>query len=188
MMAGHYQATRFQFYTGNAAVLKRHIQDVGGFDPSFRRAEDVELAHRLDEHGLHFVFLPEARGWHYISRTFESWLRIPAAYGQADVNMARTGRPEALPRIAEIYRSRKAPVRLITEVCAGRAAVTHIVIALLGLLARAADRTQITALGNAACSLIFNLRYYDAVAVALGGRTALLRLLHTEELPTHLAG
>lgn len=183
MMAGHYQATRFQFYTGNASVLKQHILDVGGFDPSFRRAEDVELALRLDEHGLHFVFLPEARGWHYVDRTFESWLRMPAAYGWADVRMARDGRPELLGRVAKHYRDRALPVRLITELCAGSAGMTRVAVTLLGLLARTADRTHITMLGNAACSLIFNLRYYDAVAGALGGRTTLLQLLQGDQPP-----
>jgi GT2 family glycosyltransferase len=177
MKAGVYQATRFQFYTGNAAVLKRHIQDAGGFDPGYRRAEDVELALRLDEHGLHFVFLPEARGWHYVARTFESWLKMPVAYGHADVKMASAGRPELLGRVATHYRDRVGPVRLLIQLCAGRPAMMIIAVNLLGLLAKTADRTYARTLGHAACSLIFNLRYYDAVASELGNRSALMYML-----------
>ncbi len=47
MTRGDFEPTARQFYTGNASVLRRHVVDVGGFDSSFRRAEDVELAYRL---------------------------------------------------------------------------------------------------------------------------------------------
>jgi len=77
------------FYTGNASVRREHILAAGGFDAHFERAEDVELAYRLQRRGLRFVFLPEARGWHYVRRSFDSWLRLPVAYGAADVMMAR---------------------------------------------------------------------------------------------------
>jgi len=42
-------ATARQFYTGNASVRRSHIVAAGGFDEGFRRAEDVELAYRLDK-------------------------------------------------------------------------------------------------------------------------------------------
>ncbi len=177
MAAGHWLATHRQFYTGNAAVLKRHITDAGGFDPAFRRAEDVELALRLRHSGLHFVFLPEARGWHYVRRAFESWLRIPAAYGAADVAMARARQPDLLTSIAEEYHRRSPAVRAITRLCVGRPAVANAAVALLSPLVKGADVTRISPLGNAACSLIFNLRYYEGLAGALGGRAAFAQLL-----------
>ena len=40
-----------QFYTGNASVLRTAFTEAGGFDTSFRRAEDVELALRMDSAG-----------------------------------------------------------------------------------------------------------------------------------------
>jgi len=95
MIAGRWAPTYRQFYTGNASVLKARIVDAGGFNPAFRRAEDVELALRLRDHGLHFVFLPEARGWHYVQRPYASWSRMSMAYGIADVTIARAGRESA---------------------------------------------------------------------------------------------
>ncbi len=176
MTAGRWQPTYRQFYTGNASILKRHVLDAGGFDPAFRRAEDVELARRLHDRGLHFVFLPDARGWHYVQRTFASWLRMSTAYGAADAAMARA-RPEVLDVIAKEYPNRHVLVRGITRLCVGRPAAVGVANALLGLLARGANVTHVTPLGNLACSLIFNLRYFDALAGALGGRAAFHSLL-----------
>jgi GT2 family glycosyltransferase len=177
MQAGRYKATYRQFYTGNAAILKRHILDAGGFDAAFQRAEDVELALRLRDRGLRFHFLPEARGWHYVRRTFASWRRMATAYGAADVAMAEAGRPQVLILAAREYPHRNRLVRLLTPLCAGRTWAMGAVVTLLGALAWGADRAGMVALGNMACSLIFNLRYYDGIARALGGHAGLRRLL-----------
>ncbi len=179
MMAGQWSATYRQFYTGNASVLKQHILAAGGFDPSFRRAEDVELALRLRDRGLNFAFLPEARGWHYVHRTFASWTRMPTAYGAADVAMARASQPQVLWDVANEYRYRNRPVRLATMVCAGRPLAVRAVTVGLGLLARGAGALGIAGVGNAACSLVFNVRYYDGLAGALGGRATFASLLRT---------
>ena len=48
MEAGHYDATARQFFTGNASLRREHVLAAGGFDPARRRAEDIELAYRLD--------------------------------------------------------------------------------------------------------------------------------------------
>lgn len=182
MEAGRWQATYHQFYTGNAAVLKRHIIAAGGFDPSFRRAEDVELALRLHDRGLHFVFLSQARGWHYVQRTFASWLRIPEAYGAADVAMARAGHPHVLEKIAREYPGRSRAVRTVASLCAGRPRTTRIVVMMFSALAHATTTAGAMHLGNMICSLIFNLRYYDSLAGALGGRPAFEELLRGQDV------
>ena len=64
MSAGKWEPTPRQFYTGNASVRRHSILAVGGFDIGFRRAEDVELACRLRDQGLHFYFNHQAKGWH----------------------------------------------------------------------------------------------------------------------------
>jgi GT2 family glycosyltransferase len=178
--AGRWQATYRQFYTGNAAVRKQDILAAGGFDCSFKRAEDVELALRLRELGIEFVFLPKARGLHYVQRPFEAWLRVPAAYGAADAAMAARGRPWILAGAAREFRYRRRAVRVCTMLCAGRAA-TRSIISGLGSLVRLADRAHLRVLGDPLCSLIFNLEYYGGLADALGGRGLLLRLLREED-------
>lgn len=175
------------FYTGNASVRREHILAAGGFDAHFERAEDVELAYRLQERGLRFVFLPEARGWHYVRRSFDSWLRLPVAYGAADVTMARAGRPWVLEAVADGYRGRSHAVRTAARLCIGRPPLLRPAVLALGLLARVADRTGYTLLGNAACSLLFHLRYYDRLASELGGRRAFAELLRGRPVAELLA-
>ncbi|MDB5076946.1 MAG: glycosyl transferase family 2 [Chloroflexi bacterium] len=183
MVAGRWEATHRQFYTGNAAVRKDHILAAGGFDPSFKRAEDVELALRLSERGTKFVFLPQARGWHYVQRPFQAWVRVPAAYGAADVSMARSGRPEILGTAVWQFKSRRLPVRLLTHVCVGRG-ITNMVVRMLGTMIRLADRWRLRSVSDPLCSLIFNLEYYHGLAGALGGRNLFVRLMSNKLSPT----
>ena len=61
MDRGVYGATARQFYTGNASVARRHVIAAGGFDTSFRRAEDVELAYRLADRGPAVRLRPRRR-------------------------------------------------------------------------------------------------------------------------------
>jgi len=180
MEAHHWSPTYRQFYTGNASVLKRHIVAAGGFNAAFKRAEDIELAQRLSERGLHFVFLPAASGWHYIQRSFESWLRIPEAYGAADVAMARAGRTWIAPLVAREYYERNVLVRALTLLCTGRPILVAHSSSFLGVLARVLDACGGGKLAHAACSLLFNMRYYDGFAVTLGGRHVFLKLIRDE--------
>jgi GT2 family glycosyltransferase len=77
MLGGRYAPTARQFYTGNTSLARRHVLDAGGFDEGLRRAEDVELAYRLAERGLRFVFEPAAAGYHYAERSYRSWYPMP---------------------------------------------------------------------------------------------------------------
>jgi GT2 family glycosyltransferase len=84
-----WHATARQFYTGNSAVRRVHLVRSGGFDTSFRRAEDVELGYRMAAQGLRFEFLPDAIGRHYAERSFDSWRQAAYAYGCHDIVFAR---------------------------------------------------------------------------------------------------
>jgi glycosyltransferase involved in cell wall biosynthesis len=77
------------FYSGNASVRREHLNAVNGFDIGFTRQEDVELAQRLvAQCGVHFTYDDLAKGMHRPERTFASWLKIPRAYGQFDIQRA----------------------------------------------------------------------------------------------------
>jgi GT2 family glycosyltransferase len=177
MIAGRWQPTYRQFYTGNASVLKRHIVEAGGFDATYRRAEDVELAVRLRDQGLHFVFLPQARGWHYVQRSFTSWLTVSAAYGAADYAMTLAGHDEVLARVPREFRRRHLVVRALTYLGVGRPTITRSTTVVLGALIRLTFLLGATEIGSNLCSLVFNLRYYHGLATAMGGRHAFLGLL-----------
>lgn len=177
MAAGRWQPTWRQFYTGNAALRRELVLEAGGFDPVFRRAEDVEFALRLHQNGVRFSFLSQARGWHHVARSFQAWLNTSRAYGQADAMMAATQRPWILAMVAGFYQKRSAGTRMLTELCATRALPMHALTWLLGIAVRAANAMRIPRLGEAACGVLFNISYYDALAGALGGRDAFVHAI-----------
>ena len=55
------------FFTNNLSLKRDFLLKYGMFDEAFPAAayEDVELAYRLSNHGLHVIFLPEAEAYHY---------------------------------------------------------------------------------------------------------------------------
>jgi GT2 family glycosyltransferase len=170
MIAGQWQATARQFYTGNTSVARRHVLAAGGFDPAFRRAEDVELAYRLKDLGLAFVFNPRAIGYHYAERSFDSWKCIAHDYGRNDVIMTRhKGQEWLLSTILREYRGRSFLVRAVAHLGLDRPAASRAITAALRRLMLAGDRLGSARLIYYACSGIFNLSFYQGVADELGG-------------------
>jgi glycosyltransferase involved in cell wall biosynthesis len=170
LVAGRWQATARQFYTGNTSLLRRHVLEAGGFDPTFRRAEDVELAYRLQDAGLRFVFNIHAVGHHYAQRSFESWLKIPYDYGRNDVIMTRRkGQAWLLPTVFTEYRGRNLLIRVLTQACLGYPRLQRSAFAFLKQVALLGDALHIEALPRFAYSGIFNVHYYQGVADELGG-------------------
>ena len=171
MVQGNWQATARQFYTGNVSLRRSALLEAGGFDPSLRRGEDVELGYRLAQMGLRFVFEPEAAGDHYANRSYESWLAIPYAYGLLDVNLANErGHQWLLPRILYEFHERNPLVRGLVRLCLDRPGLSDWISAALDRAGRASHAWKIGEATRAAYSGIFNLRYYQGVADSLGGR------------------
>jgi len=178
MLQGHWAPTARQFYTGNTSLARAHLLAAGGFDPHFRRAEDVELAYRLAERGLRFVFVPQAIGYHYAQRSLESWLEIPYLYGRNDLIFARDkGHRWLLPTILYEFQGRHALVRALTRLCLGRARLSRLAIAGLRGVAALTDSFGLTRPARLAYSGIFNLRYYQGLAEGLGGRDRFFALV-----------
>ena len=173
MLAGRWKPTARQFYTGNTSLYKKYLEQTGGFDPTFRRAEDVELAYRLKDLGCRFEFHMAAEGYHYAQRSFASWNAIATAYGRNDVIMARSkGQVWLLPTIFREFRLRNRLIRSLTWLCLGRARLVQLCTSLLGWAAWLGGRMGSEPLARAAYSGIFNLRYYQGAADELGGRSA----------------
>lgn len=182
MIQGRWAPTARQFYTGNTSLARCHLVAAGGFDPAFRRAEDVELAYRLKDRGLHFVFNPRAVGYHYAERSFTSWSNIAYAYGRNDVIMTRQkGQDWLLPTVLAEFHGRHPLVRTITHLCLGRAALSRLAVGLLSRLALLGDRMHIEPLPRFAYSGIFNLRHYQGIADELGGAAHFWEALRNEQ-------
>lgn len=173
MTTGQWTPTARQFYTGNTSLARRHLVESGGFDPTFRRAEDVELAYRLAQRGLKFFFNPRAAGYHYAVRSFVSWLSIPYTYGRNDVVFSRQGGQDWLvPNMFREFWFRPAPIRVLTHLCLDRPTVTAIAIAILAYLIQAGHQANLNRLSQMACGALFNLRFYQGTADELEGREA----------------
>jgi GT2 family glycosyltransferase len=177
MSAHEWEPTPRQFYTGNASVRREYILKAGGFDPRFRRAEDIELAFRLSELGLRFYFNLEAKGWHHARRSLRSWLNIPAAYGQADVAMSRNGCDTMLVCMAKEFLDRRRYLRWLARACVGHAGRGRLVTGALLASAPLANWIGQRKIAHAAYSAIFNVRYWQSVSEQLGGASAFWELI-----------
>jgi GT2 family glycosyltransferase len=169
MAEGLYAPTPRQFYTGNASVRLECVRAAGGFDTGFKRAEDVELAFRLERMGLCFVFQPAASAVHVAERSLRSWVGAAYQYGRNDVVLGlRRGRPDMLVAIAQEFWERNAATRLLVRAGlrargAGRALAPPAAAA-----AWVALRLGRRRLSHAICSALFNLAYWQGVGDELG--------------------
>ena len=177
MLDGLYPCTPRQFYTGNASLRRARFVDAGGFDPSFARAEDVELGYRLHNGRARFVFDPHATVQHFASRSFAAWQRTPYQYGRYDVIMGRDKRYDTLAAAAAHFPRRHWLGRLLARVAVGRPRLVKSAVLVLGRSALAADRLGARRCASAALSGVFNLLYWHGVSDELGGRAAFGRWL-----------
>jgi len=185
MAAARWQPTARQFYTGNASVARKQLLAVGGFDSTFRRAEDVELAYRLADQGLNFLFCATAIGYHYADRSFASWLKTPYQYGKNDVIFAQQrGQDWLLETVAREFYTRNQLIQLLVLAVLSRSFLGKRVIQALhhfAALATTLGRDRVTSLSY---SGIFNLQYYQGMADTLGGRQLFLTLLSRQQRKT----
>lgn len=172
MARGDWAATARQFYTGNASLERSCFLASGGFDSSFRRAEDVELAYRLEDSGMRFVFAFEARAFHYASRSFDSWLDNASAYGTNDVVFWRDrGQEWLVPAIRAEYELRHPLTRGFTRAGLAVPAIGRAAIWLASRFTPRDDRAVMERLGRRLLSSVYNLSYYQALVEELGGFT-----------------
>jgi glycosyltransferase involved in cell wall biosynthesis len=164
MLRGDWRATARQFYTGNASLRRSHVLAAGGFDEGFRRAEDVELAYRLADKGLGFVFNMQAAGMHFAERSFRAWLDAAYTYGRNDVIFSRDRNQKwLLSKVRQEFGQRHILVQLLVRVCRGRSRVTQVATSVLKLAADAATLLRVSDIERQAYSGLFNLQYYNGL-------------------------
>jgi GT2 family glycosyltransferase len=164
LLRGEWPATARQFYTGNASLRRSHILNAGGFDEDFRRGEDVELAYRLANKGLDFVFNFQAVGMHFAERSFRAWLDAAYTYGRNDVVFARDRNQKwLLSAIRQEFRDRHYLIRSLVRLCRGRSRLTRIASSALKLAADSATLLRASDMERFAYSGLFNLQYYNGL-------------------------
>jgi mycofactocin system glycosyltransferase len=81
--------TRVSYVPGAALVLRVEAFDaIGGFDPTLRFGEDVDLVWRLDEAGWRCRYEPASVVWHRPRPTMTGRLRQHAGYGTSAAPLA----------------------------------------------------------------------------------------------------
>ncbi len=174
MQRGDWPATARQFYTGNTSLPRQILLASGGFDERFRRAEDIELAYRLEEHGVEFIFCMQAIGYHYAERSFSSWIQIPYTYGRYEVLFSHEQQSALLDFILEEFEDRNRLTRMIIALGLDRPRLSSQIQTLITWVANRSYQVGGPGkrVSQVSYSAIFNLRYYQGVADALGGRRA----------------
>ena len=73
----------------NMAFYKWVLEDIGGFDPVFRKAgDDVDVCWRLLERGHRIGFSAAGFVWHYRRSNVAAYLRQQSGYGEAEALLA----------------------------------------------------------------------------------------------------
>jgi cellulose synthase/poly-beta-1,6-N-acetylglucosamine synthase-like glycosyltransferase len=184
MVAGRFQPCARQFFTANASVRRDALMRAGLFDPEFRRAEDVELAYRLEAQGMRFVFANDAVVVHDTPRSLRAWMSVAEQYGEYDVLMWHRGVRYMLEMTAEdLAYARRLPLRLLARVLVGRRLPMSVLRRLGAIGIKSADRLSRATAARATCSVVFNLLYWDAFARAVGGRARFWELMTSELRP-----
>jgi glycosyltransferase involved in cell wall biosynthesis len=176
-----------QFYTGNASLAAGHLAAVGGFDPAFRRAEDVELAQRLERIGLTFVFESRAEATHYADRPFESWIGIAHDYGVNDVAFARRGQRQILDDIGRFFGERNVLQRVVVTATLRMPTLERLLGATLRWCAPLVSRVGAKTVGRFMLSALYGINYYNGVHEAVGSTAATLRLLRRDPVDAELS-
>lgn len=82
-------ARGFNLYTGNVSFRRADYLAVGGFDPTLKQSEDIELGIRLEKAGCAVRFCNEAYVLHGSDHTsFEKWLARAHRYGIMDSRLS----------------------------------------------------------------------------------------------------
>jgi glycosyltransferase involved in cell wall biosynthesis len=174
MTRGDWPPSFRQFWTGNASVARRHLLAAGLFDPSYLRAEDIELGIRLRDLGMSFRFNPRAGGLHYAERSLSSWEHAFASYGKNDVSIfAKLGEAEMLEILSASWRHLNPINRWLITRCLTRPLRRKAACAVLRNQLRLAERVPLPpAVSQRVCSLLAGLNYWPACASALGPERA----------------
>lgn len=109
----------------NMAFYKWALEEIGGFDPVYRKAgDDVDVCWRLQERNHKIGFSPAGFVWHYRRSTVKAYLKQQAGYGEAEALLAHE-HPEYFNSVGggvwrgRIYNAAKAGVVL------GRPVIYH---------------------------------------------------------------
>lgn len=182
MARGDWEVSPRQFYTGNASVRRVHLVKAFGFDVTFPRGEDVELAFRLRERGLRFAFLPEATAQHLAQRSYSSWVHAAEEYGRFEVRMGRDrGHQDLFNAVTREFHQLHPLSRFLARLSIRNPAIARLAASAAQPASLLADRAGAPGLGQAALSAAFNAVRLTGFAAEVGDVRPALALLNGAE-------
>ena len=178
-----------QFYTGNASVRRDQVVRAGGFNPAFRRNEDVDLALRLQRHGLRFVFEPSAGATHYARRSFGTWARAAREYGRTEVAFGPVWGSRRLVDVkADEFQARHPLVRRVVLAGLSMQQWIPMLVGLGRVAGRVLSWSRLWPLARGAYTSVFELEYWSGVDSALSRPERAFDLLDIRRRSTRARG
>lgn len=182
MARGDREVSPRQFHTRNASVRRLHLVRAFGFDVTFPRGEDVELAFRLRERGLHFTFLPEAAAQHLAEHSYDSWIAAAEEYGRFEVRMGRDrGHQDLLNDVTREFQDLRPLSRFLARASIRNPAIAHLTASVARPASLLAQRAGADRLGQSALSAAFNAVRLSGFAAEVGDARPALALLNGAE-------
>lgn len=167
-----------QFSTGNASIRRLHLVRAFGFDVTFPRGEDVELAFRLRDRGLRFRFLPEATVQHLGEGSYPSWVERAQAEGHFEVQMGRDrGHGDLLEAVAREFGDLRPLTRLLVRASIRSSLVARGAARAARPVSLLCDRLGAPRLAESAVGAVHNAVRLAGFASEVGGSGPALRLL-----------
>jgi GT2 family glycosyltransferase len=167
-----------RLYSGNFSVPRRLLEEVGGFDATLFRNEDVDLGFRLQALGAPFVFAPRADALHCGYHDLKVWLNRPLLYGRLDVAIYRErGYAGGLRTIVACYHDRHILNRLVIRLAFSHRVVEGFVCRLACRAGIATDRLGLHGLSYLALSAVANLRYWMGIRDGVRGNVNFWKLI-----------
>jgi len=182
VQSGRLRLEGANLYTGNVSFRRDDYLAVGGFDPSLRRSEDVELGVRLEQAGVTVCFSEAARAVHSSDHSSQAgWMRRAFEYGRWDLRIARK-HPEVAGASPWRFLFRVSPISRPLLVASVVAPLLTRPLAHLAMAAAVAfDRIGWERVALAGATFVYGLEYFRGVGAEAGSLRGAI-----EDLRRHL--
>jgi glycosyltransferase involved in cell wall biosynthesis len=158
------------FYTGNVSIPRKSLLEVGGFDMTMERSEDVELGYRLSGRKINFYFAPEAETIHYsYHRSFPSWLNTAYQDGVFRVRMFKKLNLFPPSDLVAEYHHRHPLSRLMIQISIGSDSVRWWLSQALRICGDFSSYLYFRRLSYYAYSAIYTINYFAGIRDEIGG-------------------
>jgi glycosyltransferase involved in cell wall biosynthesis len=164
------------FYTGNVSIPRKLFLEVGGFDVTMQRSEDIELGCRLSARNVNFCFAPEAETIHYSHhRSFPSWLNTAYHDGVFRVRMCNKLNLVSRSHPAMEYYQRHPLSRLMLQISIGSDNVRKWLSEVLRICGDTLSFLRLEGLSYYAYSAIHTINYFAGIRDEMGGLKEFVR-------------